>query len=724
MIHLPRLVRFGAVGAALMSGAQVQAQERSRLQIDELAIEDRAEATESATTPVSGFVAKRTASATKTDTPVLEVPRAVSTVTADEIRNRGVDTVNQVFQYTSGFNGEQYGGVALGRTYTNARGFLALQYLDGLKLHDSNWAIEPFGLERADLLKGPASTLYGQANPGGLVNLVSKRPTDVSRGTIAIQYGDHDRYQGAFDVSGAATESGSLLLRAVVLYRDADTRIRFTKDKRLYFAPSATLRLGEDTDLTLLASYQWDPDITVFQFLPRLGTVDPSSFGRIARSTFAGDPDYDNNDRRIYSAGYQFEHRFGKAVTLRQNARYMRIDIQAQYLQGTALAADQRSWSRTAVIAEYTIDVYQIDSSLAFDLATGPIDHRLIVGVDYADIPNYQGTGQRALGAAGTLDLYAPVYGINFGIPAISTRRYQTQRQIGVYAQDQMKIGRLSLLLGARKDWTKGENRTRTSADNFATATIVSQDPSAFTWQAGATYEIVPGVAPYASYAESFFPTIGTDFFGTPLVPTTGKQFEVGLKIAPEAIGALVTLSAFDLKQQNVRTNDPDHPGFVIQIGEVRSRGIEAEAKLSLVAGLNATASYTYLDNYVSRTSAAPAALATLGKRPPGRPVHQAAAWIDYTPRRLPALTLGGGVKHFGSSWGDSTNTFKVPSYTLVDALARLNLGAVADGMDGWQLSVNALNLFDKFYVASCDAATQCFYGTGRQVRGTLSYAW
>ena len=208
----------------------------------------------------TGFVADEASSASKTSTSILELPRSVSVVTADEIRNRASDNLTQVFQYTAGINADAYGGQSLSRTYTNARGFLSYQYLDGLKLHDSNWAVEPYGLQSAELLKGPASSLYGQAGPGGLINLTSKRPTFTPFGEVAFQVGSDSRLQGMADVGGPITTDGTTAFRITALVRGADTPIRYTSDDRFYVAPAFTWRPTPKLELTLLGSYQSDPD--------------------------------------------------------------------------------------------------------------------------------------------------------------------------------------------------------------------------------------------------------------------------------------------------------------------------------------------------------------------------------------------------------------------------------------------------------------------------------
>lgn len=671
------------------------------------------EAEADATSPVSGFVARRSQTGTKSDLEIVDVPRAISIVTADEIRNRVADDLTDIFQYTAGFNGDAYGGNSLSRVYSNVRGFLTYQYLDGMKLHDSNWGVEPFGLERAELLKGPGSSLYGQGSPGGIINLISKRPSDTATGELALQVGSHERVQGMFDVAGPISDSLSYRLTGVA--RDAETQIDHTQDDRYYVAPALTWRPSERTELTVLGSFQSDPNLTVFQYLPRVGTITPSRFGYVPRETFTGEPGFDDLSIDRIQLGYLLQHRFNDLLSLRHNVRYTDLDITARYLQAGAVAADQRTVPRTRVNSEFEIEVFQTDNQLVFDFQTGVIEHQATVGIDYASIPTYQGTGS---GAGPMLDLYAPVYGASLVMPPITTARDQDFEQLGIYAQDQLSVGIVSLLLGVRRDDASSETKTRNPITGVAAATV-KQDDEANSGQAGISVHFANGLVPYANYAKSFQPTAGSDFFGRPFDPSTGEQFEVGLKYQPPGTAMLFTAAWFEVVQENVRTNDLAHPGFAIQTGEVTAKGVELEGKISLAQGLNLSAAYTYLDNEVTRSTTA-----TLNKAPPGRPEHQGSLWVDYSLPFVPGLTVGGGVRYVGESFGDGTNTFEVPGYTLVDALLRYDLGSAAEGLEGWSVSANASNLSDKRYVVNCDANSQCFYGQGRIARLTVNRRW
>ena len=236
-------------------------------------------------------------------------------------------------------------------------------------------------------------------------------------------------------------------------------------------------------------------------------------------------------------------------------------------------------------------------------------------------------------------------------------------------------------------------------------------------------YKFDNGVAPYIQYTESFQPTVGTDFFNRPFAPTTGTQQEIGIKYQPND-KSLYTIAAFDLVQQNVLTPDSDPSHGVtarVQTGEIRSRGIELEAKTELNRELSVLASYTYLDNVVTSSNS----IAQLGRHPAGFPMNSASAWADYTFRggALDGFGVAGGVRYIGESPGNTTNTFYVPAATLFDAAIHYDFSGLGPRFKGYSLQVNATNLFDKTYVTLCQD-TGCYYGLRRQVIATLRYRW
>lgn len=676
---------------------------------------------ETATSHVDGFVAARASTATKTDTPILETPRSISVVTSDEIEARADQTVSEALRYTAGVSNTFQERSSLGREYPYIRGFLVYQYLDGLKLHDSNWGVEPYGLERIEVLKGPSSILFGQSSPGGLINLVSKRPTDAPYREVVLQTGSYGRLQGGFDVGGPVGNTNELTYRLTGLGRYAGGEIAFTRDERAYIAPAFTWKPDGATTFTILASYQYDPGLFLAQALPALGTITPSTLGRVSRDTFLGDPNYDKSSKTTTRIGYEFEHAFDDVLTLRHNARYTYYDIHAQGIQSLSALADVRTLRRQAFLADYSINLFQSDSQIQARFETGPVRHTMLFGLDYAYIPNYQGVG---VPAASNLDLYSPAYGNPLSSePRLTQKRDQDQIQTGIYVQDQMKLGNLSIVAGVRQDRLSLINQTR--ARNAATGQFFGlkthQKNDALSPSVAAIYNFENGLAPYVSYSESFFPLTGTDYAGNVFRPVTGQQLEGGLKYRPPGTRILLTGAVFDITQQNVRTTDPFHPGFAAQIGEVRSRGYELEARATFARDVDLVLAYTNLDLEVTKSTTT-----NLGKVPFGVPSEQFSAWADF---RLPTtmlagLSIGGGIRYVGSTAGDAANTFKVPPSTLYDAALRYDLAKAYPGFKGWDLAVNARNIADKRYVSYCDSSTSCLYGIGRSVLATLRLRW
>jgi iron complex outermembrane recepter protein len=669
---------------------------------------------ETAWGPVKGYVATRSATGTKTDTPLIETPQSISVVTRDQMEAQAAQTVQSALRYSSGVSLYEKNDNRFDINF--ARGFDLEEFLDGMRLLSGSFAIpriDPYFLERIEVFKGPSSVLYGQAPPGGLVNLVSKRPTSEPFREVLLQTGSYNRVQGAFDFSGPIDKDGQFLYRVTGLGRDSETQIDYVEDQRLAIMPALTWRPTPDTTFTLLTSYQNDPVGGFINSWPAQGTVLSNPNGKIPMSLYGGAPNFDKHEREHYYVGYLFEHRFSEVWTVRQNFRYMHInDDYFQVLTGD-FQEDLRTLERSVFTNVEDFDAITLDNQVQSKFATGPLQHTFVFGIDYQRSMQDFKFG---IGDAPPLDILRPDYSQPIPTPPLLFDDERTRNQIGLYAQDQLKLGPWALLLGGRHDWADREIH-----DRFTDITTKESD-NEFTWRAGLLYLFDIGLAPYFSYATSFEPTIGTDFEGNPFEPTTGRQYEVGIKYQPKGINALITLSLFQLTQQNVLTTDPEHEFFNVQTGEVRSRGVELEGKASLTAGLNLTAAYTYLDAEVTESNDV-----DLGKRPVQVPKHLASLWGDYTIQggALAGLGFGAGVRYFGSTYGDAENTFKVPDYTLADAAAHYDLsGLGVDALKGIRLAVNASNLFDKEYVAFCANIGACHYGLRRTVLGTFSYRW
>lgn len=354
---------------------------------------------------VDGYVAHGTEAGSKVATPLLQLPRSVSTVTREEMADRDAQSVREALQYTASV-GTYYREGQFTRDYGYIRGFQGLQFVDGLRLNVNNYGLEPYGFERIDVLKGPAATLYGQGSPGGLWDLTSKRPTDQAFGEALVRFGVHNTAEGAFDVGGPVTQDHSLLYRVVGLGRIGDGQIDFTSNDRAYIAPSFTWRINEDTTLTILAAYQYDPHLTVLQPLPYAGSVVPGPNGQfVSRNLFMGEPSYHDTSIKQARIGYEFKHRFNDIFSFQQNFYYQNIDINLNEVQGNPTTPVTTTMPRIAAHQTFQIDMYQMDNRLKADFAMGPLFHHVVFGGDYSATPNVQGTGT---GTATALNLYNP----------------------------------------------------------------------------------------------------------------------------------------------------------------------------------------------------------------------------------------------------------------------------------------------------------------------------
>jgi iron complex outermembrane receptor protein len=704
-------------GAVLVLASVAAAQAQSSVQLGTINVESTAP--QSALGPVEGYVASDGTTATKTDTPLIETPQSISVVTRDQMTAQAAQTVGQALRYTPGVNGEVWGNDARGYGI-QIRGFNdqtdTIFYRDGLSMRGSAFTtfanLDPYGSERIEVLRGPSSVLYGQGEPSGIINYVSKRPLDRPLREIELDAGSYEMFQGKFDLSGPIDKDKTLLYRLTGLIRDNDTQVDYVGQHRVFIAPALTWKPNLDTTLTILGNYQRDRSGWDMQFYPALGTVFPNPNGHIPSNRFLGKPGFDNYGPTQYSIGYQFEHRLSEIWTVRQNLRFAHFDNNNQIGvfgnggPGFGLQPDMRTYVRYGDFAQSNLDGFAVDNQAQAKFNTGLVNHTLLLGVDYQH-SRFRDFGQSY--DAAPIDIFDPDYSLPVtpGDPYQDT--HQKQSQTGIYVQDQMKFDRWVLNLGGRYDWSK------IASNDVLFGTSAEQHDSASTGRAGLLYKFDNGVAPYVSYATSFLPLLGTDASLQPFKPETGRQYEVGVKYQPPGTRALFTVGAFDLKRQNVLTMDPLDPNFSKQSGEIQSRGIEVEAAASLASGWDVKAAYTYLDTKFTENDDG-----TVGNTPWNVPKHRVALWADYTFRSGPlaGFGLGGGLRYQSRTFGDDANTFTVPGFAVADA-------AIHYDWKNYRFAINARNLFDKEYVAGCyDFSFGCFYGERRRVVASLRYRW
>lgn len=668
--------------------------------------------------PVQGYVARRSSSGTKTNTPIMETPQAVSVIGADQIRDQKPNKLDEALRYTAGVRAGTFGADTRNDWWL-IRGFKSDDiglFLDGMQLFYTSyasWKLQPSNMERVEVLRGPSAVLYGGSSPSGIVNVISKMPPTEPVRTIETGVNNFGNAYVGFDVGGpVATQpgNGQLLYRVVGQVQNGGTQVNFTPDNNYFIAPSVTWKPDADTTLTVLASAS-KQDTRGINFLPYQGTVSSAPFGKIPTSFFAGDPGVDKFTREQEMLGYQFERNLTDDLTFRQNARFAHVDLTYRGYVGSGWSnVDTATLGRYNWYAKNTANQADLDNQLEYRFDTGPVKHTVLFGVD---LKGYQIDDYQAFGfGVSSINVLNPSYGAaEVPVPTAPFRNFLiTQKQAGTYVQDQMKLANFTLVLSGRNDWVETTQAARDTG-----VTVGQRDDSKFSGRAGVIYNFDNGIAPYVSYATSYNPIIGLNAQNQLFLPETGKQAEIGVKVAPKGFDGYFTASVFDLKRQNVATTDPSNVLLQNQTGEVTSRGIELEAVANATRELKLIGAFTAYHLFTSKDLDP----SLVGKTPTNTPEMLISGWADYTFKDGPleGFGFGGGVRYVGSSWAGTANTLEVPAVVLGDL-------ALHYERQNWRTALNVINLTDKIYVASCASTSSCFYGDRRRVTASVSYKW
>ncbi|MCI2261873.1 TonB-dependent siderophore receptor [Xanthomonas indica] len=665
---------------------------------------------------------KRSSAATKTDTSLLETPQSLSVIDDARMQAQGAQTLKDALSYTPGVIPTRYGTDSR-YDWISLRGFDAYApgfYLDGMPLRNNGnwgiWPIERYGAERIEVLRGPASVLYGQSGPGGLVNAVSKRPTAEPLHELQVQLGDHRRRQLAGDLSGPLSEDGTVLYRLTALAREAELPAGGMRDDRRFLAPALTWAPSEATRLTLLSQLGRTRAGVYLRMRPAVGSLVPTAIGTYLPSRlFESDPAYNRFDLDTAMVAALFEHRINDVLHLRQNARFGRLKVDYRSVQGRGFVIDDPAdpldpsnfarLRRTASDSKETVHALNLDNQLELRLHAGAVQHTLLFGLDYqrTRIDQVSHSG----GTTTPLDIRHPVYGDPVQLPAPWYDGIATVSQTGLYVQDQVRWReRWLLTIGARYDRADSTLHSRLDGSR---GDIVERKASK---RAGLTYVAANGWAPYLSYSESFVPTATRDpLSGRAFRPESGRQYEAGLRFQPDGGTQSYSAAVFDLRRRNYLTYDPDF--LPRQTGETLVRGLELEATLHPLPRLQLIGSYSYTPTVHVTASSNPR---ELGKPLSAVSRHAAALWGDY--RFDNGIRLGLGARYTGANRGDlDAARAEVPAFTLFDALLGYD-------RDRWSLAVNVRNLADKTYLSNCDAYDNCYYGEQRRVMATATYRW
>jgi iron complex outermembrane receptor protein len=651
---------------------------------------------------------------TKTNTKLTEIPQSISVVSAEQFTQRAAVNFQDVFRYSAGVATAPNGVDARG-DFFSARGFNTVQYLDGLnRMPDFIYGarMEVFTLERAEILRGPSSVLYGAGGSGGLFNGVSKLPQQQFGGEVGLTLGNYDRQELRLDLTGPIGDR--FAGRVVALARDGELQWEGQADDRELLMPSLTWNIGERTHLTLLGLYQKD-EMGTQTYLP-LALTDGAAPGqrRLPHDFFLGDRGFNRSNIEHRSASLLFEHAFSDSIKFSSRTRRYEQDVDYAEVYATGIVPGTTSLlSREFYVLDETYEGLNSDSNIAFTFSTGPFEHRLLAGIDYIRFEQDRQEGFSCAGLEGLFGCYAggspppidvddPDYYADFDFGF--TNAYTTRStQLGVYVQDQIRYrDKVSLMLGARRD--RATSRVSGVSEPEATAT---------TYRVGLIGEVGAGVSPYVSYSESFQPVFGGDYYGNPFSPREGRQYEVGAKWELNRY-SLITLSAFDIEESNYVVQDPDFIQNFIQTGKVGSRGVELEANLRLGA-LEVNAAWSYTDAEVLSATDG-----TQGNRVADLPKHLASLWVTRSVQLSDDVQVrfGGGARYTGTKL-DTNQIYTTDAVTVADAMVEVDF-------DRWSVSLNASNIFDKQYYSYCAMSAPpngtCYTSSPRMFLANLRY--
>jgi len=730
-----KLTLLSIAVTALLSGGVAHAEE------DETVIVIGQQVDDTAVGPDFSYVGEKSQTATKTPLAIHETPRAISVVTREQMDDRASISISDALQYTPGIQ-TNYFGEDNKQDWFVVRGFQQAGtglYQDGTRLYSAgfySWQIDPFALERVEVLRGPASVLYGQNPPGGLINVVSKRPQfDGGSGQVGIDVGSFDRTQVTLDVNTEVSDD--VAFRLVALGRKNGTKVDDVEAERLMIAPSLTWRMSDKTDITFLASYQEDDSDPYLQFLPMEGTLTDNPNGKISDDTAVGNPDWETFEREQISLGYEFNHEFNSALSFGQSVRYSRMDINLKqiysigYAQDMSAALDplgeRKTILRQASTEDGQSDAFNVDNRLVFEFRTGSVEHTLLTGVDYQtidiDSQDYvfdplvaDGNTTIPLGINNPLfDIYNPSYTNNVVLLNPDTYLPMTDadlqqnttknRQLGLYVQDQIRINDLIIQAGLRYDDTSNEQSNKTTGNHKA-------DYEEWTTNLGVAYVMSAGFTPYFSFAQSFEPIIRTSVANQAAKPERGESYEAGVKYLPQSFEGQFNVAVYEATKKDV-VDVITGSNQVNQIGEIRNRGVELGAVANVTESLTLIGNLAFVDSEITKDQDQN----QVGKTPAQVADMIGSAWAKYQffDGALDGLSIGGGVRYIGETYGDNFEQNKVPSYTLYDA-------TVSYRFADYKLQVAAKNLFDKEYVATCNY--YCYYGDRRNVIASLTYDW
>ncbi|WP_227670160.1 TonB-dependent siderophore receptor [Psychrobacter namhaensis] len=655
---------------------------------------------------------------TKTALDPNDAPMSYTRIDQELLQKRQAESVNAALRYEPGVTTESRGTVSIFDEY-NIRGFKTYSnFYDGLRLpYDGAWNLMPqvdiYATEAVEVLKGPASSLYGYAAPGGMVNQVAKSPKNTQASEVQLRLGNQNLREVAIDTTGPLTDT--LNYRLVALKRKKDGQMQTTEEERTLINPSLEWQATDDVSVLANLFYQDDPEMVPSTPLPAVGTVYNASYGKLDSDAYAGDK-WNRFSKEVFMPSVTVNWDINDQLTFKHITRYTDAEAQQRniYNRGFVEGSDT-TLNRVAYTTDETMNNWTTDNQLAYQLDTANTSHNLLFGVEYQETDS-NATYYDA-GPAGTpnLDLSSPDFSqINAdNLPLDIYRQKQDieQSQLGLYVQDEMQWQDLTVVAGLRHDnFDSSTEQTEATKGAIYSDKTISNDASETSGRLAAIYDFDNGLSPYASYSQSFQPVVGSNFItNEAFKPTTADQLEAGIKYLSSDRATQGTLAVFDITQKNVIVTNPSNSQQKVQTGEITSKGVEISGSHMLNDWVDITASYSYTDAEITEDEFNPE---VVGNTPAQIAKHKATLWADYY--ATDKITLNAGVRYEGGMQVDKQNSDELPSVTLVDIGGNYQINP----MLAVGASIN--NLFDKTYVGACYDLDNCWMGPERQVSVSL----
>ncbi|PSB09567.1 TonB-dependent siderophore receptor [Pleurocapsa sp. CCALA 161] len=629
------------------------------------------------------YVVPKVTSATRSDTSILDTPESVQVIPQKVLEDQQIIRLDEALRNVSGVT---FGGTDLGRNLQfSIRGFDQAPIIrNGFRQFGADVIPETANLERIEVLKGPASLLFGEIEPGGLINLVTKKPTSEPFYNIETQFGNRSFISPSIDFSGPLTKDGNLLYRLNALYRSSDGIQDVDENiERFYISPVVTWKVGKNTDLNFELEYAND-DRPPSYGVPAIG----EEIADIPFDQITNEPD-DFGSEEFLSVGYDLEHRFSKNWKLRNAFRFTQQTARLETAFPFEIDEESNTVFRFWAAQPQDGESYSLQTSTEGKFATGKIDHQVLLGLDLnLTEDNLNDLIRLDEETPLELDLFNPVYDTSprpdfDTLPLISDRETETRR-LGIFAQDRVTFGKkFFLLAGLRYDTVE-----QIVTDNLEQTELSNTNDSVVP-RVGVVYKPIKPVSLYASYSQSFAPNPETTSDGEALDPTEGEGFEFGVKSEFLKGKLFTTLAYFNIDKENVASEDPDDPFSSVATGKQSSQGIELDVTGEIMSGWNIIASYAYIDAEVSEDNAI-----AVGNRLPNAPENSAGLWTTYQLQQgnLQGLGFGLGFNFVGEREGDLDNSFQLDSFFLTN-------GAIFYERNNWRAALNLKNIFDVDYI-------------------------